>query len=285
MPEEKRDIKAWIREYLYGTSLFFPVRTAYQCIFDRAKLVDRRQMSDFYAPFVRRGDLVFDVGAHFGKYAECFTALGATVIAIEPNPSCCDTLWRLARSRNIHVENYAVGDQPGKLRLHICVEYPSLSTVTNEWYEAAQNSPLQHRNAHWQEPIDVDVITLDQLAGRYGIPSFVKIDVEGFDDHVLRGMSFQPRALSFEFNQEVPQVAERCFDAPVLASGYEFNYTLGTKLSCAQWMDAKEVRSQIVRADRYFGDVLARRVSPSNDAGRVSREELRSSLNPQRKAS
>jgi len=285
MREEKQKMKASIRERLYGSPLFFPVRTAYQCIFDRAKLVDRMQMRTFYAPFVRRGDLVFDVGAHFGKYAECFTSLGATVIAIEPNPSCCDSLRRLARSRDIHVENCAVGDQPGKLKLHICVEYPSLSTVTNEWYEAAHNSPLQHRSAHWQEPIEVDVVTLDQLAARYGLPAFVKIDVEGFDDHVLRGMSFQPRALSFEFNREVPQVAQRCFEAPVLATGYEFNYTYGTKLSSGQWMDAKELRSQIFKGEKYFGDVVARRVSRSKDVDRSPREQLNSSLTLQSKAS
>ncbi len=249
MREEKQKMKASIRERLYGSPLFFPVRTAYQCIFDRAKLVDRMQMRAFYAPFVRRGDLVFDVGAHFGKYAECFTALGATVIAIEPNPSCCDSLRRLARSRDIHVENCAVGDQPGKLKLHICVEYPSLSTVTNEF------------------------------------PAFVKIDVEGFDDHVLRGMSFQPRALSFEFNREVPQVAHRCFEAPVLATGYEFNYTYGTKLSSGQWMDAKELRSQIFKGEKYFGDVVARRVSRSKDVDRSPREQLNSSLTLQSKAS
>jgi len=178
-----------------------------------------------------------------------------------------------------------VGDQPGKLKLHICVEYPSLSTVTNEWYEAAHNSPLQHRNAHWQEPIEVDVVTLDQLAARYGVPAFVKIDVEGFDDHVLRGMSFQPRALSFEFNREVPQVAQRCFEAPVLATGYEFNYTYGTKLSSGQWMDAKELRSQIFKGEKYFGDVVARRVSRSKDVDRSPREQLNSSLTLQSKAS
>jgi hypothetical protein len=157
--------------------------------------------------------------------------------------------------------------------------------VTNEWYEAAQNSPLQHRNAHWQEPIEVDVVTLDQLAARYGVPSFVKIDVEGFDDHVLRGMSFQPEALSFEFNREVPQVAQRCFDAPVLATGYEFNYTYGTKLSSREWMDAKDLRTQIFNGEKYFGDVVGRRVSRPNHAGPAVRQELSSSLTLQSKAS
>ena len=51
MREEKQKMKASIRERLYGSPLFFPVRTAYQCIFDRAKLVDRMQMRAFYAPF------------------------------------------------------------------------------------------------------------------------------------------------------------------------------------------------------------------------------------------
>src|SRR5258708_9447722 len=100
MQEGKRNIKSSVRERLYGTPLFFPVRTAYQCIFDRAKLVDRMQMRAFYAPFVRRGDLVFDVGAHFGKYAECFTSLGAAVVAIEPNPTCFPILRHTARSRH-----------------------------------------------------------------------------------------------------------------------------------------------------------------------------------------
>src|SRR5258708_18399669 len=118
MQEGKRKIKSSVRERLYGTPLFFPVRMAYQYIFDRAKLVDRMQMRAFYAPFVRRGDLVFDVGAHFGKYAECFTSLGATVVAIEPNPSCCQTLHQLPRSRNLRLENYAVAAQPRNLKFH-----------------------------------------------------------------------------------------------------------------------------------------------------------------------
>src|SRR5258708_8084504 len=153
MREEKQKMKASIRERLYGSPLFFPVRTAYQCIFDRAKLVDRMQMRAFYAPFVRRGDLVFDVGAHFGKYAECFTSLGATVVAIEPNPSCCQTLQQLARSRNIRVENCAVGDKPGKLKLHIWVKYPSLSTLATECVDATKPSPSPHPDAHCQSPI------------------------------------------------------------------------------------------------------------------------------------
>ena len=246
-------------DFLFGSPLFFPVRDGYQTIFARRKLALRRQMRAFFAPYIRRGDLVFDIGAHFGSYAERFTELGAKVIAVEPNLACCETLRRLAHSRDIRVENCAAGDAPGKLKLLICVEYPSLSTVTDEWYEAAQQSS-RHGTTHWQAPMEVDVITLDQLAARYGIPAFVKIDVEGFDDHVIRGMSFQPRFLTFEFNREVPQVALRCLEASLLKSGYEFNYTCNmAKLASDHWMAPDELRSRMFNDENYYGDVIARR--------------------------
>jgi hypothetical protein len=73
----------------------------------------------------------------------------------------------------------------------------------------------------------VPVITLGQLAERFGVAAFLKIDAEGFDDHVIGGMSFRPGALTFEFNGEIPKVAGRCLQSSLLRSGYEFNYVFG----------------------------------------------------------
>ncbi|HYK88575.1 MAG TPA: FkbM family methyltransferase, partial [Acidobacteriota bacterium] len=182
---------------------------------------------------------------------------GAKVVAVEPNPSVCAMLRRLARTRAIYVENCAVGDTPGRLTLHACVEHPSLSTVTHEWLETAEQS-ARHGHPHWQ-PIEVDVVTLDQLASRHGIPAFVKIDVEGFDDHVIRGMSFRPRCLSFEFNMEVQHVALDCLE--MLKSDYEFNYSCTMDgLASSHWMNAPQLRSRIFDGTNYYGDVLARRL-------------------------
>jgi hypothetical protein len=57
--------------------------------------------------------------------------------------------------------------------------------------------------------LEVDVVTLDQLADRYGIPTFVEIHAEGYDDHVLRGMAFRPPALSSEDNRLLPTAFKR----------------------------------------------------------------------------
>jgi len=249
-------------DLLYGTAVFFPVRSFYQSFFDRPKQAHRRKMHDFYAPFVRRGDLVFDVGANVGVYSELFSEMGARVVSVEPNPRCCENLRRLARANQVYVEECAVGDSPGKAKLRIC-EQSTISTLTDQWYEKSKQSSI-HRDAKWLGEIEVDVITLDQLAARYGVPTFVKIDVEGYDDHVVRGMSFLPKALTFEFIRWVPEVAMRCVDAPALAGRYEFNYMPGMdmRLAWEPWVSAEELRSRLdaITGDDEYGDVLARRI-------------------------
>jgi len=248
---------------LYGTKAFYPLRSCYQSLFNRRKRAHRREMRELYAPFVRQGDLVFDVGANVGNYSEVFTELGARVVAVEPNPRCCENLRRLARARPVHVEECAVGDAPGKANLRVC-ESSTLSTLTDRWYEVSKQSPLL-RDANWLGALEVNMVTLDQLAHRYGIPSFVKIDVEGYDDHVLRGMSFLPQALSFEYVPLAPEVAMRCLESAALAGRYQYNYLPEGKTQVAweSWVSAEALRERLASGtgNEYFGDVLARRIA------------------------
>jgi hypothetical protein len=110
--------------------------------------------------------------------------------------------------------------------------------------------------------VEVDVVTLDQLAEKYGVPSFVKIDAEGYDDHVLQGMSFRPKALSFEYNRLLPRTAERCFETPILSNGYEFNFSRGLDLKYISnnWLRGKELSKRLSDfvAEEEYGDVFAR---------------------------
>lgn len=46
----------------------------------------QRGLRRMYRPLVQPGDLVFDVGAHLGDRAAAFAALGARVVALEPQP-------------------------------------------------------------------------------------------------------------------------------------------------------------------------------------------------------
>jgi len=259
-------MEATARRLLLGSRAYPRLRLGYQFLFDRPRFAYRHAMRTFYSSFVRTGDLVFDVGAHVGRHAEIFTDLGAIVVAIEPNPSCCEQLRRLAKVRDINVENCAAGDKPGKLKLRICQD-SVISTVVEAWYEGARQSPI-HQDAQWLESVDVDVVTLDELAQRYGVPAFVKVDAEGYDDHVLMGMSFRPKSLSFEYNRLLPQTAGRCFETPALSSGYEFNFSSGLDLKYVSegWMSGQELSKRLsdFAAGEEYGDVFARSTALSD---------------------
>jgi FkbM family methyltransferase len=258
--DKTRMEEAW-RERLFGSRIFPAARTAYQFFFNRAKLTNRRELRRFFSEYIHGGDLVFDVGANVGIYTEIFAALGAEVVAVEPNPRCCKILQQLARRLPIHVEMCAAGDSSGTMTFQVC-ENHCLSTVAESVNDAAKRSPV-HRAANWTGTLEVEVKTLDQLAERYGVPCFVKIDAEGFDDRVLRGMSFQPSAVSFEYYRYLPEVALRCLETPILATGYVFNYFkgLGMHSTAENWMERSELRARLefLVQGEDFGDVIAHR--------------------------
>jgi FkbM family methyltransferase len=261
--KKKERFEEIARERLLGSAAFPVVRTAYQSVFNRGKLQSRRQMKEFYSQFVSSGDLVFDVGANVGMYSEIFAELKARVVAIEPNPACLGFLQSLARRTSVVVEPRAISDQPGKIALQVS-DMSVLSTANPEWRSMVERMP-RYGGSHFTEEIEVESVTLDQLAGQYGVPQFVKIDVEGFDDRVMFGMSFQPFALSFEFNRTLPDVAKRCLTAPVVSSGYEFNFQkIGEmRFASSKWLELAEFAGQLENlacaGDDEYGDIIARR--------------------------
>ena len=81
----------------------------------RAPAMDR-----LYGEFVRRGDLVFDVGAHVGDRVASFRRLGARVVAVEPQPALVRLLRLIyGRSRDVVIEPVAVGRAVGSTRIMI----------------------------------------------------------------------------------------------------------------------------------------------------------------------
>ncbi len=68
------------------------------------------------------------------------------------------------------------------------------------------------------------MLTLDTLIQHFGMPHFIKIDVEGFEERVLAGLPDQPPLLSFEFTAAFPTPAMRCMEMQVLREHSTFNF-------------------------------------------------------------
>jgi len=145
-----------------------------------------------YGQFISKGDLVFDVGANLGQKSEIFIALGARVKAFEPNPYCIPHIRKICGAApDFELVETALGAEQGRAALHF-VATASTASLLKDW------SGLQSEKEA-PKKVNVEMTTLDQQIRRFGVPDFCKIDVEGFEAEVLRGLSRAPKMLTFEF--------------------------------------------------------------------------------------
>jgi len=200
-------------------------------------------MDRLYGNFVRRGDLVFDVGAHVGDRVAAFHRLGARVVAVEPQPSLVRALKLLhGRKTDVVIEAFAVGRSAGTIDLMINPDNPTVSTASDEFVSAARNAPGWEAQ-RWTKTLRVPVTTLDALIAKHGMPAFIKIDVEGFEAEALAGLARPVKALSFEFTTIQRDVALACIER-CSALGYaRFKAALGESqvLAHADWIDGAAI--------------------------------------------
>lgn len=138
-------------------------------------------------------NIMLDVGAHFGTSAAAFTPLGWRIVCFEPDPSNrAKLVTRFGNTPGVTIDPRAVGEKPESGRAFFTSEEST-----------GISGMLRFRDTH-KEVTKVEVTTVAEAIKIYNLPriDFLKIDVEGYDFAVLKGVPWdrmRPAVIECEF--------------------------------------------------------------------------------------
>jgi len=220
----------------------------------------RRRRKAFYSQFLGTHSLAFDVGANEGNRVAAFIALGARVIAVEPLAECADALVsRFGDACIVVREGLAAHEGTATLRT---TSASTIASMSDDFIRETRASG-RFSQYEWADAREVPVTTLDALIVRFGTPDFIKVDVEGYEVEILRGLSTGVPALSFEYTAELRQHARDCVSRIEQIGSYEFAYSAQeTMIMTMPWTtgDAVLAGLQASGDPLEWGDIYARRL-------------------------
>lgn len=196
-------IKQIIRSKFYNVLRYSPIPNAIV----EWKTNKTKKNIEFYASFLPANQLnkalIFDVGANKGNKTKAFLKLGCNVVCIEPEQKCLDTLrYRYDKNPAVTIIDKGLSEKEGKMILHIQEFRSGYNTLSDKWMNALINSDEDRSEnaSRFIEEYEVNITTLDNLISQVGKPFYIKIDVEGFELSVIKGLSQPVPFITFEAN-------------------------------------------------------------------------------------
>lgn len=123
--------------------------------------------------------VIFDIGAHTGRDTEFYLKKGFDVVAVEANPYVCEKLEKRLKGYiqdgRLRVCNFALADNcmyEDETKFIIHKNHDDWGTTDPKWNAVFSNDI---------EEIEVNAMHPKKFYIKYGVPYYMKIDIEGAD--------------------------------------------------------------------------------------------------------
>ena len=224
----------------------------------RLRSIRRKQrMKAFYSELFSSGEYVMDIGANRGRYTQVFLSLGAKVLSVEPHPECLKSLYQI-KSSSITILPVAVSDKIGSQTFMLCNE-DEVSTLSSEFKEEYGKQEF----LNWNKEISVKTTTLDAIIAGHNLPTYLKIDIEGYEHLALSQLSHAVPLISFEFTFPFRHHAVTCINQIDSIGDYLYNYYAYEhfEFELDSWVSSERMIAILQNLDpkTLVGDIYARR--------------------------
>lgn len=134
-------------------------------------------------PSMMKG-LIYDIGMHVGQDSQHYLSQGYKVVAVEANPILAERaikkFKKYIETGQLTVLNVGISTHEGTLPFYI-------NKRLSEW--SSFDKGYGTRNGTSYDVVDVRCITTQMLLQQYGVPYYMKVDIEGFDHLCLSGIA------------------------------------------------------------------------------------------------
>jgi FkbM family methyltransferase len=179
---------------------------------------------------LRRDDLIIDIGMHVGQDTAYYLAKGFNVVAVEANQALVEAASSVFRTQvdsgRLTIVHAAIAEHSGWARLAVSDERTIWSSLSGDFI--LRNENYAGTEYHY---VDVPARTFADVLTEFGVPYYLKVDIEGFDMlcvRALREFPDRPRFVSVESSVSLADApANAAFDelAELWTLGYrDFKY-------------------------------------------------------------
>ncbi|HEV8286799.1 MAG TPA: FkbM family methyltransferase [Chitinophagaceae bacterium] len=216
---------------------------------------------ELYRNYISKGDLCFDVGANKGDVTEPLLNIGAKVIAIEPQTNCFNYLrWKFGN--DIEIIKKGLGEKEEIKEMFIS-DADTISSFSETWISKVKEQ--RFKTNKWNKTEAVEMTTLDNLIAKFGVPKFIKIDVEGYELEVLRGLSHKIPLISFEYTvpEQVDNLMQCLKRLTDINPNAVYNYSMGSSMTLElnDWTTSIGM-FEVIKTEKFLstsmGDIYAK---------------------------
>jgi len=183
-------------------------------------------LNKHFKQLISKSNLIFDIGSNKGIYTSIFLKYSSKVISVEPQEGLCLLQEKIFKkeieNKRLIVEPIAIDSKNTIVELYI--NSKNVLSSTSKKYQ----TEVIPEEFSFTENIKTEAIqaeNIDSLILKYGMPNYIKIDIEGSEKKAIMGLNHQIPLISFECN--IPYFKKEMFEILEKLStlgNYEYNF-------------------------------------------------------------